>query len=474
MTQLFANNAASELANAVTSAATSLTLKAGGGARFPAPTVDDFFLVTMYQKVGQDEVNHEIVKCTARAGDVLTIERAQEGTVAVAWPSATAVQLRVTAGTLGSFTDADEATQTALNAKAPLTGTGASGNWGINAATATKLATPRAINGVNFDGTADISVQVGWAGGIIGKPAVIAAGATQAEARTAIGAGTSDLAEAPSDGKTYGRKNAAWVEASSNAMSGATASAAGSGGSVPAPPAGAQNKFLRGDGTWAAPTAGVWVGVGFLDTPGSVNFTAPEDGTYRFTLFGGGGGGGGAGTPTGGGTTSVAALASAVGGGMGGTGFGSVAGGAPGTGGSGNTSKMPGGAGGPSSGGTGSSNIGGGGGGAGGTSGAGGIGATGVASGAPGGARGEGVLSGAGGTGSRTTAPAAQGTMGGVYGAGGGGGTGGGGGGGGECVVSTHVLTKGQTLACIVGAGGSAGAGAGAGARGAISIERLT
>ena len=210
MTQLFANNAASELASAVASGAVSLTLKTGDGAKFPTLAGGDFFLVTLYQKVGQDEVNHEIVKCTARTGDVLTVVRAQEGTVAVAWPSATAVQLRVTAGTLGSFTDADEATQTALNAKAPLTGTGATGNWGINAATATKLATARTINGKAFDGSANISVSVDWAS-VTGKPAVIAAGADAAAARTAIGAGTSNLADAPSDGKTYGRKNAAWV-----------------------------------------------------------------------------------------------------------------------------------------------------------------------------------------------------------------------------------------------------------------------
>ena len=127
MSQLFANNAASELASAVTSGAVSLTLKTGDGAKFPAPAGGDFFLVTLYQKVGQDEVNHEIVKCTARAGDVLTVVRAQEGTVAVAWPSATAVQLRVTAGTLGSLTDATEATQTALNAKVAASGGTASG-----------------------------------------------------------------------------------------------------------------------------------------------------------------------------------------------------------------------------------------------------------------------------------------------------------------------------------------------------------
>lgn len=50
-----------------------------------------------------------------------------------------------------------------MNAKAPLTGAGTSGTWGIaitgNAATATKLATARTINGVPFDGTANITIS---------------------------------------------------------------------------------------------------------------------------------------------------------------------------------------------------------------------------------------------------------------------------------------------------------------------------
>lgn len=107
------------------------------------------------------------------------------------------------------------ATQTALDGKAPLNGTGTSGTWPIsttgNAATATKLATARTINGTAFDGSANISVSVDWAS-VTGKPAVIAAGADAAAARTAIGAGTSNLADAPSDGKTYGRKDAGWAE----------------------------------------------------------------------------------------------------------------------------------------------------------------------------------------------------------------------------------------------------------------------
>lgn len=58
------------------------------------------------------------------------------------------------------------------------TGGGASGTWGINvsgnAATATKLATVRTINGVDFDGTGDITItaaasSVAWAD-VTGKP----------------------------------------------------------------------------------------------------------------------------------------------------------------------------------------------------------------------------------------------------------------------------------------------------------------
>lgn len=107
MTQLFANNAASELASAVTSGAVSLTLKTGDGAKFPSPAGGDFFLVTLYQKVGQDEINHEIVKCTARAGDVLTIERAQEGTTARAFNTDDPVELRLTAGALDAKVGGD-------------------------------------------------------------------------------------------------------------------------------------------------------------------------------------------------------------------------------------------------------------------------------------------------------------------------------------------------------------------------------
>jgi hypothetical protein len=60
------------------------------------------------------------------------------------------------------------------------------------------------------------------------------------------------------DDKIYNRvgtSNTAWGSwtTSSNTMTGATASVAGTKGLVPAPAKGNQSKFLRGDGTWATP-----------------------------------------------------------------------------------------------------------------------------------------------------------------------------------------------------------------------------
>lgn len=53
------------------------------------------------------------------------------------------------------------------------------------------------------------------------------------------------------------------------AMTGATANAAGTKGMVPAPAAGKQGAFLRGDGTWAQPSL---AGAAFYIGP-----TAPSD-----------------------------------------------------------------------------------------------------------------------------------------------------------------------------------------------------
>ena len=101
--QLFANNADSSLNGAIAPDTTVLALKAGDGAKFPSPTNGDFFLVTLFQRLGTSELNHEIVKCTSRTGDSLTVVRAQEGTVARAFNSDDLVELRITKGTVENF-----------------------------------------------------------------------------------------------------------------------------------------------------------------------------------------------------------------------------------------------------------------------------------------------------------------------------------------------------------------------------------
>lgn len=94
---LFANNASGALANEISAAVTEITLVTGQGANFPDPDTGEIFKVTIDNYL---EGTREICHCTARVGDVLTIERAQEGTTAVVHPAGTLVQLRITAGTI--------------------------------------------------------------------------------------------------------------------------------------------------------------------------------------------------------------------------------------------------------------------------------------------------------------------------------------------------------------------------------------
>ena len=104
MAQLFKNNAFASLAADLLVDGTSLTLASGQGSRFPLPGSGDHFLLTL---AGLDanaaENAWEIVKCTNRNTDTLTIQRAQEATVAREWPAGTRVELRLTAGSLLSF-----------------------------------------------------------------------------------------------------------------------------------------------------------------------------------------------------------------------------------------------------------------------------------------------------------------------------------------------------------------------------------
>jgi len=97
MSQLFTNNATGTLSAAITNVATSLTLGSGQGAKFPALSGGNTFLLTLIGFTSSLETSWEIVSVTARTTDTLTIIRAQESTTAVAWAINTPVALRWTA-----------------------------------------------------------------------------------------------------------------------------------------------------------------------------------------------------------------------------------------------------------------------------------------------------------------------------------------------------------------------------------------
>lgn len=96
--QLFANNRSATLNSNVAVPDGSLVLTAGQGATFPSPTAGQFFAVTVQSTLTGA---YEVCYCTTRTGDILTVQRAQEGTAAQAFLSASSVvQMRLTKGTL--------------------------------------------------------------------------------------------------------------------------------------------------------------------------------------------------------------------------------------------------------------------------------------------------------------------------------------------------------------------------------------
>ena len=127
-----------------------------------------------------------------------------------------------------------------------------------NAETASKLETPRtiAISGAvtgtatSFDGSKNISIPTAAVDGtkvsVFGKATSSAAGTVGAVPAPAAGAQSKYLR---GDGTWQNPPNTTYA-----VFKGATSSAAGGTGLVPAPAEGYQGRFLRGDGTWQTPT----------------------------------------------------------------------------------------------------------------------------------------------------------------------------------------------------------------------------
>lgn len=96
---------------------TSMVVDTGTGALFPSPSISGPFpLVVWPTAAAPTAATAEIVLCTARSGDTLTIARIQEGTSARTITTGDQVMLAITAAmwdaTTGSATTALWATET--------------------------------------------------------------------------------------------------------------------------------------------------------------------------------------------------------------------------------------------------------------------------------------------------------------------------------------------------------------------------
>lgn len=102
-TILFSNNAKSTLAAPINTTATSLTLAAGTGALFPNPSGGAYFVLVLTDAATGE--TFEVLHVTARTGDVCTVTRAQESTIALNWTTGDFANNVVTAGTMDALQD---------------------------------------------------------------------------------------------------------------------------------------------------------------------------------------------------------------------------------------------------------------------------------------------------------------------------------------------------------------------------------
>lgn len=112
-TLLFANNAQTSLAGAITSTALVVNLSAGTGVLFPQPSAGEYFVASFTDLA--TNLQTEIVWVTNITGDVATIQRGQEGTTPQAWGAGDLFGALVTAGMLDAFVQQNQLVQVTSN-----------------------------------------------------------------------------------------------------------------------------------------------------------------------------------------------------------------------------------------------------------------------------------------------------------------------------------------------------------------------
>lgn len=101
--ELYSNNANSVLADSITPTDTTINLDAGTGSLFPSPVSGkSFFYITITSHIAPNTV-YEICQVIGRSGDVLTVNRGQQGSTAQSWSVNDLVLQAVTKSTLDQF-----------------------------------------------------------------------------------------------------------------------------------------------------------------------------------------------------------------------------------------------------------------------------------------------------------------------------------------------------------------------------------
>lgn len=113
MAQTFKNDARSVLEKAALSTATTLQIVGGDFRRFPSG--GEFYLNLL------GATRNEVVKVTARNGDILTVERGQNGTSAEDWPAGTLVYQTLPEVLLSNIAQVEDFRQGAYNPNGALT-----------------------------------------------------------------------------------------------------------------------------------------------------------------------------------------------------------------------------------------------------------------------------------------------------------------------------------------------------------------
>lgn len=162
-----ANNAVSHITAGISNSDTTINVIPGDGLKFPVLSAGDWFPATLINPVG----DLEIVKVTARSTDTFTVERAQEGTAAIAFVVGSRIELRMTAKVVSAMqTDIDSRLPTAGGNIASLTVNGytpwttenfdPTTKFNVSGGTLTGALLSGAINGAMATSDTTASVQI--------------------------------------------------------------------------------------------------------------------------------------------------------------------------------------------------------------------------------------------------------------------------------------------------------------------------